>query len=119
MRAAIINTDRIVENTIEVTNLSDYPGAVACPYWVSIGMSIDMPEPIFIIPAHQNKATAVEKLAATDWVNQPDVYDATNTPHLTNRDELLAYRSEVRIIAVNPVEGNIDWPIEPVSVWSK
>lgn len=119
MNAAIVDTNGIVENVIVINDLSDYPGAIPCPDWVSIGMSIDMPEPIFIIPAYQNKATAVEKLAATDWVNQPDVYDATNTPNLTNRDEFLAYRSEVRIIAVNPVEGNIDWPIEPVSVWSK
>jgi hypothetical protein len=118
MRAAVVDVNGIVENTIEVENLSDYPGAVYCPYWISIGMDINTPEPIFVIPASQNKAEAVARLAATDWVNEPDVYDPTNTPHLTNRDAFLAYRSEVRIVAVNPVEGNIDWPIEPTAVWS-
>lgn len=69
-------------------------------------------------PAEQNKAEAERRLAATDWVNQPDVYDPANTPHLTNRDAFIAYRSQVRAIAVNPVEGNIDWPTEPTAVWS-
>ena len=67
---------------------------------------------------NQNKAEAERRLAATDWVNQPDVYDPANTPHLTNHDAFLAYRSQVRAIAVNPVEGNLDWPVEPTAVWS-
>lgn len=66
----------------------------------------------------QNKTTAERRLAATDWVNQPDVYDPANTPHLTNRDAFLAYRSQVRAIAVNPTEGNLNWPTEPTAVWS-
>jgi hypothetical protein len=118
IRAAIVDANGIVENTIVVNALSDYPGAVDCPYWISIGMNINEPEPIFIIPASQNKATAVAKLAATDWVNQPDVYDPANTPHLTNRDAFLAYRSQVRVIAVTPVEGTLNWPTEPTAVWS-
>jgi hypothetical protein len=69
-------------------------------------------------PAAQNKAEAERRLAATDWVNQPDVYDPANTPHLTNRDAFIAYRSQVRAIAVNPVEGSLDWPMEPTAVWS-
>ena len=119
MRAAIVDANGIVENTIEVAELSDYPGAVDCPFWVCIGMNINTPEPIFIISADANKAQAVRHLAATDWVNQPDVYDPANTPHLTNRDAFLAYRSQVRVIAVNPVEGNLDWPTEPSALWSQ
>jgi len=118
MRAAIVDANGIVENTIEVAELSDYPGAVDCPFWVCIGMNINTPEPIFIIPALQNKATAVAKLTATDWVNQPDVYDPANTPHLTNRNAFLTYRTEVRVIAVTPVEGTLNWPTEPTAVWS-
>jgi len=47
MRAAILNnlTD-IVENIIEVNQLSDVQGAVECNDWISIGDLIDMPEPI-------------------------------------------------------------------------
>lgn len=68
--------------------------------------------------AQANKTEAERRLAATDWVNQPDVYDPANTPHLTNRDAFIEYRAQVRVIAVNPVEGNLDWPTEPTSVWS-
>ena len=71
-----------------------------------------------IASASQNKAEAERRLSATDWVNQPDVYDPANTPHLTNRDAFIAYRSQVRAIAVNPVDGNLDWPVEPTAAWS-
>lgn len=72
-----------------------------------------------ITSAAQNKATAERRLAETDWVNQPDVYDPANTPHLTNRDAFIAYRSQIRSVAVSPVEGNLDWPTEPSAVWSQ
>jgi hypothetical protein len=68
--------------------------------------------------APENKAEAERRLAATDWVNQPDVYDPANTPHLTNRDAFLTYRAEVRVIAVTPVDGTLNWPTEPTAVWS-
>ena len=45
MRAAILNNAGIVENVIELSNLSEYPGAVACPDHVGIGMPIDAPMP--------------------------------------------------------------------------
>ena len=118
MRAALVDASGIVQNVIEVAELSDYPGAVQCPEWVSIGMPINTPQPIFIIPADQNKAEAVQRLSATDWVNEPDVYDPANTPHLLNRQEFLTYRARVRNIAVNPVEGTINWPAEPQAQWS-
>ncbi len=66
----------------------------------------------------QNKAEAERRLKATDWVNQPDVYDSAITPHLTNRDAFITYRAAVRSIAVNPVAGNLDWPVEPTASWS-
>lgn len=118
IRAAIVDANGIVENVIVVNALSDYPGAVGCPDWVSVGMNINEPQPIFIIPASQNKSEAERRLAATDWVNQPDVYDPANTPHLTNRDAFIAYRAQIRVVVVNPVEGNLDWPTEPTAVWS-
>jgi hypothetical protein len=70
------------------------------------------------ITAAQNKAEAERLLAATDWVNEPDVYNTANTPHLLNRDEFLTYREQVRVYAVNPVAGNINWPTKPAEVWS-
>ena len=70
-----------------------------------------------ITPA-QNKAEAERLLAATDWVNEPDVYNTANTPHLLNRDAFLTYREQIRVYAVNPVAGNINWPTKPAEVWS-
>ena len=68
--------------------------------------------------AEQNQETAVSKLAATDWVNEPDVYDPLLTPHLLNRSEYLTYRSQLRAIAIAPTAGNLDWPTEPTPQWS-
>ena len=119
MRAALIDADGIVENVIVVDALADYPGAVACPDWISVGMNINDPEPPIVIPAEANKQEAVSRLQATDWVNQPDVYDPANTPHLLNRDDFLTYRAVVRGIAVNPSVGVLDWPVEPSAVWSQ
>lgn len=102
--------------------LSSYPaGTVQVPLqpgdgYVWIGSEwVYAPTPTL---AAQNKAEAERLLTATDWVNQPDVYDPANTPHLTNRNAFIAYRSQVRAIAVNPVDGNLDWPTEPTAVWS-
>lgn len=69
--------------------------------------------------AEVNKANAQQRLAATDWVNEPDVYDPARNPHLMNRDAFLDYRSWCRNIAVYPVAGNLDWPTEPTAVWSQ
>ena len=118
MRAAYVNDQRIITNVIIVSDLSDFPGTVECPAWLGIGQCIDDPAPIVIASAQQNKEEAVKRLNETDWVNQPDVYDPANTPHLTNRDEFLSYRAFCRNIAVNPYDGNIDWPTEPKAVWS-
>lgn len=68
--------------------------------------------------AAQNKSEAERRLTATDWVNQPDVYDPANTPHLTNRDAFISYRSQVRAVAVSPAAGDLDWPQEPQAEWS-
>lgn len=116
MKAALIDNNNIVQNTIVVNELIEYPGAVACPEWISIGMDINDPEPV--TSASQNKVTAIKRLAATDWVNEPDVYDPANTPHLLNRQDFLTYRAWVRNMAVNPVDGNLDWPTEPNAMWS-
>ncbi len=69
--------------------------------------------------AEANKTNAAQRLQATDWVNEPDVYDPARNPHLMNRDAFLDYRSWCRNIAVNPVAGNLNWPAEPTAVWSQ
>lgn len=87
--------------------------------WVySDGAVVYDPLPL-VAPASANKAEAARRLSETDWVNQPDVYDPSRTPHLVNRDAFLAYRYVVRGIAVNPVPGSIQWPEKPSAQWAE
>ena len=71
-----------------------------------------------IATAQENKDKASLLLSQTDWVNEPDVYDTTVNPHLLNRDEFITYRAALREIAVNPVDGNVEFPIKPTAQWS-
>lgn len=67
----------------------------------------------------QNKAKAQQLLSSTDWVEIPSVTDPANNPHLTNQADFLAYRSQVRAIAVNPPTTPVDpWPTLPSEQWS-
>lgn len=76
------------------------------------------PKPIPVPTAEENKATAVDKLSATDWTQTSDVSNPTNNPYLMNVAQFSAYRDQVRQVAVNPVSGFIDWPTEPSAQWS-
>jgi len=67
--------------------------------------------------AEENKQTATSLLAATDWVNQPDVRNTAVFPHLVNGNEFDAYRIAVRQYAVTPIAGEINWPVKPEEVW--
>jgi hypothetical protein len=67
----------------------------------------------------QNKATAMQLLQETDWSELPSVSDPTSSPHLLNRAEFVAYRDQVRAIAVNPPTTPVNpWPTEPTAQWS-
>ena len=71
----------------------------------------------YVQTAEQNKATASALLTATDWTTIPDVANPINDPYLANQDAFIAYRSEVRKIAVNPVAGNLVWATAPTEEW--
>lgn len=71
------------------------------------------------ITSEQNKATASQLLADSDWAENPSVSDTSVTPHLTNIADIIAWRVAVRAIAVNPTAGDIEWPVKPKIVWSK
>lgn len=75
------------------------------------------PKPPIPPTAEENKQTAIGLLAATDWVNQPDVRNTANNPHLVNGNEFDAYRISVRKYAVTPISGEIYWPVKPDEVW--
>lgn len=68
--------------------------------------------------AEENKATALGLLSATDYTEIPSVSDPSSTPHLLNKAEFVSYRDQVRVFAVYPVAGNINWPVKPIEVWS-
>jgi hypothetical protein len=68
----------------------------------------------------QNKSQASQLLTNTDWTAIPSVADpAQSNPYLTNQSAFLAYRSQVRAIAVNPpITPVTDWPTLPTEQWS-
>ena len=69
--------------------------------------------------AEDNKQTAISKLKQTDWTTIPDVSDPTKSnPYLANANDFVAYRNAVRQYAINPVAGDITWPIIPQEVWT-
>jgi hypothetical protein len=79
--------------------------------------------PILITPvpapptAEQNKATASSLLTGTDWTTIADVANPINNPYLANQDEFMAYRNEIRKIAVYPTAGDLVWATPPTEVW--
>jgi hypothetical protein len=123
------NKYAIIENTL-VTNVAvadaefaQSQGWVSCPEEVSAGWTyvndVFAPPTPYVPTAEENKARAVQILQATDWTSIPDVADpALSNPYLTNQAEFFAYRSALRAIAVNPTEGNLDWPTQPKEQWS-
>lgn len=62
------------------------------------------------------KAQASQLLYETDWTTIPDVADPANTPYLTNSAEFIAWRSQIRALAVNPVVDPV-FPPKPDEVW--
>jgi hypothetical protein len=70
------------------------------------------------IQAEKNscKEQASALLYATDWTTIPDVADPANNPYLTNQAEFIAWRSQIRELAVNPVIDPV-FPIQPTPVW--
>lgn len=66
-----------------------------------------------------NKNQAVYLLQQTDWTSIPDVANPSlSNPYLTNQAEFIAYRSQIRAIAVNPPIVVDSWPVCPDEIWS-
>lgn len=89
-------------------------------YTYSNGQFTPVPQPEPVPPtAEQNKQTAIIKLQSTDWTTIPDVGDPTKSnPYLSNVQDFVTYRNAVRQYAINPIAGNISWPINPTEVWT-
>jgi len=66
----------------------------------------------------ENKNKATQLLQQTDWTVMPDVADPLQSnPYLTNQVEFVAYRNQLRGIAVNPTVTAV-FPTIPNEVWS-
>ena len=92
------------------------------PSWVDCCLSkwteANMPVSRSLNTAEQNKETAISKLNATDWTTASDVADPTKSnPYLSNVNDFIIYRNNIRQYALNPVEGAITWPKKPKEVW--
>lgn len=69
--------------------------------------------------AEENKAKASQLLYETDWTSIPDVGNPEfSNPYLMNQTQFLAWRSQIRAIAVNPTAGVINFPSKPQEQWS-
>lgn len=62
------------------------------------------------------KKTASELLYETDWTTIPDVANSENSPYLKNQAEFIAWRSQIRALAVNPVVDPV-FPPKPTEIW--
>jgi len=69
--------------------------------------------------ADENKQTAISLLQQTDWTTIPDVANPQMAnPYLANQAEFIAWRSQVRAIAVTPISGTLPVFDEmPQEVW--
>jgi hypothetical protein len=95
----------------------------ALPSWVDcclVAWTVaNTPVPPSPPTADENRDTAVTLLQRTDWTTIPDVSDSTKSnPYLANANDFVTYRNSVRQYAVNPVAGDITWPIMPQEVWT-
>jgi hypothetical protein len=59
--------------------------------------------------AEQNKELAISLLQQTDWTSVADVGNPEmSNPYLENQAAFIAWRSQVRAIAVTPIAGNLE-----------
>jgi hypothetical protein len=95
----------------------------ALPSWVDCCLAVwtvaNTPVPPSPPTAEANKQYAVKILQQTDWTQIPSVSDpALSNPYLANKNAFDIYRNSVRQYALNPVAGDITWPILPEEVWT-
>lgn len=114
----------IMEDRYRVDGPSDLPFTVVGIGEVSDVQPGDFPPKPIVPPSgpqvqKQNKQQAESLLQATDWTATVDISNPQySNPYLINQDEFLAYRSQVRAIAVNPPLTQAEFPPVPTEQWS-
>lgn len=67
----------------------------------------------------QNASNADGLLSQSDWTAIPSVADPLQSkPYLINQAEWLEYRNKLRNISLNKIEGYIQFPNQPLEIWS-
>lgn len=132
-RYAIIDTNNVVVNIIDYEQAPTNPPPGFPETYIAVETDtaqIDWlyenkmfinpnPLPPYIATAEENKRIASQFLYETDWATIPDVSDPTKSqPYLTNADEFISYRNQVRQYAIFPTEGVIVFPTKPKAIWS-
>lgn len=110
------------QNTEKLVSVAPYIQADDATHWVyTVAVEPLTPEEIAQreeAAKQANKAQASSLLSATDWTATVDINNPQySNPYLGNQDEFLAYRSNVRKIAVNPPVTVDVWPTVPQEVW--
>jgi hypothetical protein len=95
----------------------------ALPSWVNCCLAVwtvaNTPVPPSPPTAEENKQTAIRLLQQTDWTQIPSVSDPVlSNPYLANKNAFDIYRNSVRQYALNPIAGDINWPVAPTEVWT-
>ena len=81
-----------------------------------VAVSPQSPNPQEIQAA--NKSQASNLLYETDWTTIPDVSNPNmSNPYLANVAQFVAYRNQLRAIAVNPPTTPATFPIKPEAQW--
>jgi hypothetical protein len=114
-----VGTVPFTANPLDTSNLSSkqiFDQCVTGDYGV---IAEYVPPPPYVPTVEDNKNIAINLLSQTDWTTIPDVANpALSNPYLTNQAEFIAFRNQVRPIAINPMAGNIDFPTTPNPIWS-
>jgi hypothetical protein len=97
------------------TNAAEY-NALFETTWVNKPTWLEVEVEVANIDKQECKAKASALLYETDWTTIPDVADPANSPYLTNQAEFIAWRSQIRALAVNPVVDPV-FPPKPTDIW--
>lgn len=121
---AIIENNKVINTVVSDAEFAEEQGWILLADGAGIGWGyengqfIEPPGPTPEELKQANKVQAQQLLADTDWTATVDISNPEySNPYLANQGAFLAYRSQIRAIAVNPPEMVDPWPIQPEPVW--
>jgi hypothetical protein len=115
IQALYANAVNIIGNDIDTIEAFDAQGNSIVLDKVAITAKNDELTAQAVLNDCKKQASAL--LYETDWTTIPDITNTENDPYLTNQAEFIAYRNEVRKLAVNPVPNPV-FPAVPTAQWS-